>query len=145
MSRWSVCVFLVACSGDGDGEGVDTGDDDGGVECGDPVAYDVEVTAKVVDSGGKGVEGIEVALDDRGWTNSILGSGLTSRSGLVTFSAKGVTALDGCWGTVLNYWVVATDPADPSRTAEADMNTELYNAIDGGSLVADVSDFPLAL
>jgi hypothetical protein len=46
---------------------------------------------------------------------------------------------------VLNYWLVATDPADTTRVVEDDMNTELYNAIDGGTLATDVSDRPLEL
>ncbi|MBM4389968.1 MAG: hypothetical protein FJ090_02490 [Deltaproteobacteria bacterium] len=143
MSRWWLTLALAGC-GPGEEDTQDTGDD-GGVECGDPVAYDIEVTAKVVDQRGAGLEGVEVGLDDRGWNYEILGSGTTNRGGMVTFTAAGVTALDGCWATVLNYWIVATDPSDESRTAEDDMNTELYNAIDNGSLATDVSDFPLEL
>lgn len=145
MSRWLLCLLTVACAEPGDDDDDDDGDNDGGVECGDPVAYDVEITAKVLDEAGRPAPGIDVLLDDRGWEYAFLGDGQTDARGMVTFTARGVTALDGCWGTVLNYWLVAIDPTDHDRTAEDDMNTELYNAIDDGSLVTDVSDFPLEL
>jgi hypothetical protein len=140
---FAAAVASTACTEESP---VETGDTSiGGVECGEPSTYDVEVTAKVVDSSGTGVSAIEVVLDDRGWTYGELGGGTTGIDGSVTFTATGVTSLPNCWGTVLNYWIVATDPADSSRTVEDDMNTELYNAIDGGSMAADVSDFPLVL
>lgn len=144
MSRLFVLALLTACSTPDDSGTAPVDSDEHGVECGDPEVFDVQITAKVL-SGGKPAEGIEVALDDRGYTGDILGSGLTARNGEVTFTAVGVTSLANCWGTVLNYWVVATDPADTSRTAEDDMNTELHSAIDGGSLETDITDFPLEL
>lgn len=116
-----------------------------GVDCGEASTYDIEVTAMVTSGGRSPAEGIEVVLDDRGWTYSELGSGTTGTDGKVTFTAVGVTSLPNCWGTVLDYWLVATDPADPSRTVEDDMNTELYNAIDNGSLSTDTTDRPLEL
>jgi len=143
MSRLFILALLTACTSSTDtGGGEDS--DPAGVECGAPETFDVEITAKVI-SGKDPAEGIEVALDDRGYTGDILGSGTTGADGKVTFTAVGVTSLAGCWGIVLNYWLVATDPADDTRTDESDMNTELYNAIDGGSLATDVSDRPLEL
>ncbi len=144
MSRWWITMVLVGCA-PAEEDTEDTGSDDNGVQCGDPVTYDIEVTAKVVDGDGAPVPEIDVFLDDRGWEYDFLGSGPTDSRGRVTFTAYGVTALDGCWGTVLNYWLVAIDPTNQDRTAEDDMNTELYNAIDDGSLATDVSDFPLEL
>jgi hypothetical protein len=138
--------LLTACNAPDSGETaeVDTGHD--GVDCGEPSTWDVEVTAMVVSADdGRPLEGIEVSLDDRGWEDEVLGTGTTARNGRVTFTAEGVTSLPNCWGTVLNYWLVATDPADTTRVVEDDMNTELYNAIDGGTLATDVSDRPLEL
>ncbi len=139
-----IVVFLMACGAEDSGApaGDDTGHD--GVDCGEASTHDVAITALVTAAAGS-VEGVEVTLDDRGWTNAILGSGTTDGRGRVTFTAVGVTSLPNCWGTVLNYWIVAADPDDAARTAEDDMNTELYNAIDGGSFATDVSDRPLEL
>jgi hypothetical protein len=137
--------FAFGCTGDLEtGEPVEDSDPPG-VDCGDASTHDIEITARVVSTRGTPAAGIDVILDDRGWTYGPLGSGVTDVDGLVTFTAAGVTSLPNCWGTVLNYWVVATDPADPSRTAEDDMNTELYNAIDGGTFATDISDRPLEL
>ncbi len=141
------CVFLVLClwACVPVDETVDEGGDSdpAGVECGDPIPYDVEIRARVEDAGGPAA-GILVYLDDRGWTYTILGSGTTDAAGEVSFVAQNVTALDGCWGTVLNYQLVAEDEGD-GREVEDDMNTELHAAIDDGSLIADVRDFALTL
>jgi hypothetical protein len=115
-----------------------------GVDCGEATTYDIAITAMVVE-GARPAAGIEVVLDDRGWTQSELGVGTTGSDGKVTFTAVGVTSLPNCWGTVLDYWLVATDPADASRTAEDGVNSSLYNAIDGGTLETDVTDWPLEL
>lgn len=136
--------FLIGCaSSDDSGDVVDTGDDDGA--CGDPVTYDVEIHAKVVEAAGGAAEGIEVTLEDRGWTMADLGTGTTDARGEVTFTAVGVTSLANCWGTVLNYHLVAVDPADDTRSADDTLNTQLHAAIDEGTFVVDVREFPLTL
>lgn len=140
-----ILLFAFACDVPED-SGEPAGDSGhAGVDCGEASIHDIEVTAMVTSGGRAPAEGIEVVLDDRGWTDSELGSGLTGADGKVTFTAVGVTSLPNCWGTVLDYWLVATDPADASRTVEDDMNTELFNAIDGGTLATDTSDRPLEL
>lgn len=137
-------VLLAACADPTDSADTeDTGGDDGA--CGDPVTYDLDVRAKVVDAGEQAAAGIEVVLDDRGWTYEVLGGGTTGADGEVTFAATGVTSLADCWGTVLNYQLVATDPADTSRTAEKGINTQLHAAIDAGEGVVDLREFPLTL
>ncbi len=142
MSRVFLVLCLAGCAPAD--ETVDEAEDSdpAGVQCGEPVTYDIEIRARVEDAAGA-VADVEVALDDRGWTNAILGVGTTGANGEVTFAALGVTALDGCWGTVLNYQLVAQH--SDGREVEDDMNTELHAAIDDGSLVADVRDFPLTL
>lgn len=134
--------LLVGCTPEDDDESDDTGSDLG-TDCGEPTTYDVSFEAKVVDDQGRGVAGIRVALDDRGYTATELGEGTTGGNGEVKFTAVGVTSLPDCWGTLLDYWLVATDPADASRSAEDDMNTQLFNAIDDGSLSVDAREFPL--
>ncbi|MSQ00759.1 MAG: hypothetical protein EXR71_02575 [Myxococcales bacterium] len=143
MSRVFLLLSFAACGPVAEtlDEGGDS--DPAGVECGNPVTYDVEIRARVEDAAGA-VAGVDVALYDRGWTYVILGTGTTGADGDVSFTARGITALDGCWGTVLNYQLLAEDSAG-GRSAEDDMNTELHAAIDDGSLLADVRDFPLTL
>lgn len=145
--RIAVALFvcaLGACTPDEDDESDDTGADLG-TDCGEPTTYNVSFDAKVVDDGGRGIDGIQVYLDDRGYTGTVLGEGTTGGDGEVKLMAVGVTSLPDCWGTLLDYWLVASDPADESRTAEDDMNTQLFNAIDDGSLSVDARDFPLTL
>ena len=142
MSRVFLVLCLAGCAPAD--ETVDEGEDSdpAGVQCGEPVTYDVEIRARVEDVNGPAA-GVLVYLDDRGWTDSTLGSSTTDAAGETSFVALGVTALDGCWGTVLNYQLVAEH--SDGRDVEDDMNTELHAAIDDGSLVADVRDFPLTL
>ena len=144
MSRILLPLSLLACSTPDPDETGDTGDADDGA-CGDVSTHDVRVRAKVVDASGDAAADIDVVLDDRGWEMVELGGATTDAKGEVDFVAVGVTSVEDCWGTVLNYQLVATDPADTSRTVEDGINSHLYAAIDDGSLVADVRDFPLTL
>ena len=134
---------LAACVA---GETTETGDSGGdlGTECGETTTYDIEISGKVTDSAGKALAGMRVYLDDRGQTHTSLGEGTTKPDGQATFTAAGVTAIENCW-MVLDYWLVAEDPADTTRTDEDDMNTQLFNAIDDGSLNVDSTEFPLVL
>jgi hypothetical protein len=137
-------LALCACGEEpADEEQEDTGDPPG-IHCGDATTWDVTVRARVEDAAGQGVEGVTVGLDDRGYTYGLLGSGETVATGDVQFVATGVTDLPGCWGIVLDYWLVAYDDAG-KVAAEDDMNTELYDAIADGTVLADVSAFPLVV
>lgn len=140
MNRF-IAIFLVmtACSGKTTESAPDT-DENEGSGCGEVSSFDVTIVAKVT-AGGRPASGYRVFLDDRGWNYTSLGEGTTDASGEVSFVATGVTSVENCWGTVLNYWVVAED-ADGNQV-EDDMNNELFNAIDDGSLVADVTSRPL--
>lgn len=137
-------LFFVACTAGSDEEDSGSSPDDVGTECGDPTTYDIEISARVVDGKGTGLGGMRVYLDDRGYTYAELGEGSTRATGDVTFTATGVTWIDDCPG-LLDYWIVVVDPSDDARTAEDDMNTQLYNSIQDGSLAVDVSEFPLEL
>ena len=132
-------ALLVGCGGEEpepkDSEATDSQDG----ACGEVTTHDVVIRAKVSKPGG--AEGVRVYLDDRAWELAVLGEGVTDAAGEVEFTAAGVTSVAGCWGTLLDYWIVAEDGA--GVTVEDDMNTDLFNAIDDGSLVADVSGRPL--
>lgn len=142
---WTLfALTVVACTPDDDEESDDTGSELG-TDCGEPTTYNVAFDAKVVDDRGRGLAGIRVYLDDRGYTGTELGEGTTGGDGEVQLMAVGVTSLPDCWGTLLDYWLVASDPADETRVAEDDMNTQLFNAIDDGSLSVDAREFPLEL
>ena len=138
-----IALSFFACA---PAESQETGDTGGdlGTECGETTTYDISIAGRVVDSKGKGLSGMTLYLDDRGQTHSSLGQATTAADGTATFTAKDVTAIENCW-MVLDYWLVAEDPSDVTRTDEDDMNTQLFNAIDDGSLSVDSTEFPLEL
>lgn len=107
--------------------------------CGDPETYDIDIRAKVTRNG-QPAGGVRVYLEERLWEPGILGEGTTDRDGSVSFTASPVTGIPNCWATAVDYWLVAEDGAD---VVEDDMNSELYDAVDDGSMLADVSDRPL--
>lgn len=133
-------LTLLAC---GPGATTETGDsDDGSTDCGASEYYDVMVVARVEDAGGSPVEGVEVRIEERNLARDF-GAGTSDVAGNVSFTASQLESVPGCWGLLLDYWIVAS--CDGTDCAEDDMNTELFNAIDDGSLVADVSSFPLVV
>lgn len=138
MGRWSiVMLFAIGCSGKQDSGKQDTEEEQTG--CGDVTTFDVTVKAAVTRNG-RVASGIAVRLEERNWEPGTLGEGTTGADGTVSFLASPVTSIDRCWATALDYWIVADDAGNE---VEDDMNTELYNAISDGSLVADVTGRPL--
>lgn len=135
-------LFLAACGGTPDTE--DTGEENTGA-CGDPVSVDLVVQARVVDPSGEGLSGIRLVVEDRAWNLEDLGEAQSQGDGTAEIEALGVTDLPGCWGTMLNYYLVAEDPAGVWSSTEDAINSWLYNAINDGSMVADMTEFPLAL
>ncbi len=139
---WWIVAGLAGCSSGEDTAVKESAEDTQDGACGDVSTYDVVIRAQV-ERGGRAAAGVRVYLDDRAWELAELGEGTTGADGTVTFTAAGVTSVDGCWGTLLDYWIVAEDT--DGATVEDDMNTELFNAIDDGSLEADVTTRPLSL
>lgn len=115
-----------------------------GGQCGDTTRWDVEVRGRVVDAYGAPAVGADVRLEERAYSmqDEVYGSGPTDGTGGFTFSASQVVSVEDCWATLLDYVVVAESG---DLRAERDANSELFSAIDGGSLVADLSAFPLVL
>jgi hypothetical protein len=137
----ALLLGCLGCTGKEENEPEES-DSGGGSGCGEVTTQDITVIAAVI-KGGRPVENIRVFLDDRGWEMMSLGEGLSDSQGKVEFVAAGVTGVENCWGTVLNYWLVAED--EEGNSAEDDMNTELYNAIEDGSFVVDTTSRPLEL
>ena len=135
-------TLALACTGDDTGE---PADDDGGA-CGDPTEHDVSLVVKVVDGlSGDPVQGIELVVDDRGWTYEDLASGTTDADGLATLDVQGVTDLPDCWGTVLDYVLEASDPTGFFGSTEEDLNNALYNGIHEWDGEADLTASPIEL
>jgi hypothetical protein len=137
---WSAIAFglLVGC-----GSAEDTGTDDTTPTgaCGAVTTHDVNISGVVHDGGGAGADGAVVSLEERSWDPGTLGTATAASDGTFTISAT-ITGVEDCWGTALDYWLVASGDAG---TAEDAVNQPLFNAVDDGSLTADVSGFPLVL
>jgi hypothetical protein len=137
MRRGLVVVGLAGCGGSADTDIEDTGG-----ACGAVTTWNVTVIGAVEDAAGA-VSGASVRLEDRGWTiGDVLGDATTDADGRFTLEATGVTSVEGCWGTVLDYRLVAEEGG---RSGEDKVNSALFDAIDSGSLEADVSEFPIQL
>ena len=114
--------------------------------CGEVSTHDVTVTARVTFEDTP-MEGVTVELLDRGWTpGDILASGLTDEFGSITLDIVGLTAVEDCWGTMLDYYLTASvDDSSGALYGEKQMNSHLQSAINNGSLTVDVSSFPIEL
>ncbi|MEE2751144.1 MAG: hypothetical protein VX519_06925 [Myxococcota bacterium] len=139
--RFAFLVLILSACGRSGAE--DSGEREGA--CGEPSEVDLTLKVAVHDSDGIGLQDINVDLEDRGWTNSALGGGVTDEDGEVEFVASGVTDLPNCWGTLLDYVVVATDSQGQWRTGEKSANSYLYTAIDDASMEADMRAFPVVM
>lgn len=107
--------------------------------CGDPVLYDLQVTGQVMGPSGPSPEA-HVILEDRVWAPGILAETYTDGEGHFVMDVIGVTSLEGCWG-LLGYFVAADKG---TFYGERGVNSELFNAISSGTMVADLS-FPLEM
>ena len=113
--------------------------------CGEPSEVDLALRVSVQGADGSWLQDIDVVLEDRGWTNEQLGGGITNGEGEVEFVASGVTDLPGCWGTMLDYVVLATDPRGDWSAGEKSANSYLHSAIEDGTMEADMRAFPLVM
>jgi hypothetical protein len=132
--------LLIACHG---GEPVDSDTDPAG-GCGDVTTWDITIRAAVIDGDSQApVEGADVTLYDEAWNpGDTLGTAQTGADGHVELVATDVTSVDGCWGTALDYELIAMT-FDKSGVME--LNSALHAAIDDGTLVVDVTAFPIEL
>jgi hypothetical protein len=138
---WILVALAAGCGGEAP-EQTDTGEKEG---CGTPSLHTVSVVYLVVDSSGNGVSNLEVRLEERAWEPGVLGAGETDGNGNGELLAESVTDLPGCWGTMLNYVVVASDPSGYYGDAEKPVNSYLFGAISDGSNRADLTAFPIEI
>lgn len=145
MSRiWWLSV-LLACSGNNIDDNKDSGGDDGKHgACGAQHDEDFTIRAAAVDAGGTPLADMTITLSDD-TTHDDFGGGTTNSKGIAEFSAAGVLVIDDCWGTAVDYHIHGSDPTGGHADAVDDMNTELHNALNDGTMVADVTDFPLEM
>ena len=57
-------------------------------------------------------------------------------------SSLAITSVEDCWGTLLDYVLVAESG---ELYGEKQVNQQLFNAIDDGSMSADASMFPIVV
>jgi len=112
-------------------------------QCGDVSNWDLFVEGAVVDSRDDPLENVEIVLEDRGWIpGTILGTATTDSDGVYTFEVSQLTSVEDCWGTLLDYVIVATKG---DLAVEEGVNAQLYSAIVDGTLEVDLFTFPLVL
>lgn len=131
-------LTLLACTPD---DAEDSGAPHTGA-CGEVSEWELSLQV-AVERDGQPAAGATVSLVDRGWSpGTVLGTATADAAGEAVLSPLTITSVEGCWGTLLDYVVTATDG---TRSGEAPVNPALFNAIDDGSLSADVRDFPIQL
>lgn len=112
--------------------------------CGDVTEWDVTLSGKVNAVGGGPASGALVHVEERVWDNQVTPYGSTvstDANGHFEVLLPDVISVEDCWG-LMGYYVVATQGAN---YAEDGINQPLFTAINGGTLVADISAVPLQL
>jgi hypothetical protein len=149
---------LAGCGGDstattGSGEtGAPTGDtqtgdtdtETNGGACGDFTYPDVTILGGVMTPGGDPAVGAQVWLEERNFDfeDTVYGTATTDEKGRFELLATQIVAPEGCWGTLVDYNLMATLN---DASAEDEVNTVLFQAVAGGTFVADITTFPLQL
>ena len=142
MARWwMLCGLLMACS-----ESTETVDTDEPVPtkgaCGETTRWDIEVIGAVTNGEGP-VEGAEVRLEERNYNaGTVHGTSVTDSDGEFVIAAIDVVSVEDCWGTLLDYHVVAESG---DEIGEKKANTYLHTAIYNESLSADMRGFPVEI
>ena len=143
---------LYACTAEGVllPEPVDTGTELVGTDttppqsaCGQVSTWDVTLVGVATRPDGGPAGSATIRLEDRGWApGTIVGEALTNHNGEFQLELAGLTSVEDCWGTILNYVLTGHTI---SAYGERPLNPPLLNAIEDGSLHADVSGLPLVL
>ena len=139
---WLIGAILVAV-GCGRDDPQPTDDTDDGGACGEISTHTLSIVGLVERADGSPVVESVVRLEDRGWEpGTILGVAATEESGAFRIEAAQITSVENCWGTLLDYVLVA-EAEDLS--GEKEINQQLYNAIADGNDTADVSMIPITV
>ena len=111
--------------------------------CGDVTTWDLHISGAVVDYLERPFEEVEIQLVDKGWVpGTIMATATTDAEGLYEFDVDQLTSVEDCWGTLLDYVIVATWK---ELLVEDGVNAQLYGAINDGSLEVDLYTFPLVV
>ena len=139
--RWfGLACAVVAMAGCGKSDTDTPVDDPSG--CGAVTEHTLTLRAKVVDSADQPVSGALVRLEERNWDPQIVSEVPTDASGEATLASMSLTSVERCWGTALDYVLVASLDA---RSTEVGVNASLFNAIESGGSEVDRRDRPLVL
>lgn len=137
-----VCALLALGSATGCGADPSDTDSEPSGACGDVSEHALTVLVAVEDAAGAPVDGATVRLEERATRPGVRGEATTGADGTARLESVQITSIEGCWGTALSYFVVATDGV---ATAEVGVNPSLFNAITAGEDVVDRRDRPLTL
>lgn len=140
MLRWSglgVVAGLVGCGG----VPADSDSTDGA--CGAVTTHDLVVLGRVILSSGAAAGGATVELVDEGWEpGTVVGVTTAQSTGAFSLDAIAVTSVEGCWGSLLDYRLVAERDG---ATGTLGVNQALYAAITDETFQADVSASPITV
>ncbi|MEZ4238292.1 MAG: carboxypeptidase-like regulatory domain-containing protein [Myxococcota bacterium] len=163
--RW-ICPALLAIACSGDPKTTDTGPADTGSAatsdtdtdtdtdtqgttdtdgaCGAVTRHDLTLLGAVVLASGGPAVGASVWIEDRAWAvqTETLGTATTDDDGLFTLPITGLTSVEDCWGSALDYVVVAELGI---QRGERDVNAPLYNVILAGGDTADITASPIEM
>lgn len=142
MRSITLTFWAIACAGPAD-EPTDTGTDDPQGACGDVSAIDVTITGTVRDGDQQWVPGAEVALEERNWEpGTIHGQATTDADGRFTMSAVNLPVVEGCWGVVVQFWLIGTSG---DLSGEKPMNSLIIGAYTDETFSVDLGGGPLIL
>lgn len=111
--------------------------------CGDVSHWAITLLGRVTLNTGNPAVGAHAWLQDDGWIpGTVVGEATTDDQGRFEMALPNVTSVENCWGTLLDYQL----NAELGTLAGArGINTDLFNAIYTGELVADTTAFPLQM
>ena len=134
-----IIVFLMGCGTDSEAPEDTSGDG----ACGAVSEHTMVVTGRVQGTDGEFLGAADIRLEDRGWEpGTVLGETTTDGDGSFELPDLEITGVEGCWGILLDYVLVAELEG---LTGEKEINHQLFNAIEDGSLAVDVSAFPIMI
>jgi hypothetical protein len=131
-----VVALTAACSGDPAPSTTPVVADTGSGACGDVTLVDVTIRGQVHDGSGAPVDGVSVVLEERNWRpGELYGQDRSDASGRYEIAAGGLSVVEGCWGTAVQYWVVGEGGG---LFGERPINAWLEPAITAGQGVVEI-------
>lgn len=110
--------------------------------CGEQTFHSVSLTGAVVDVDDVPVAGAEVTLVENIYApGTTYGTAVTDEDGVFVLSAEALLSIEECWGTLLDYTVVAE--TSDGRIGEKFVNVYLYAALTEGSY--DITNLPVTV